>query len=270
MTKENQFKEILKKYNYKLHSGDIVAGKVIYNEKIGFLVDIGTEKIGYLPKEEIIINIKNRINTNLMLMNTTRDFFIIEENMNTKKYILSIKRLDYIRTWKRIKQIHIEDIIFNLEINYINKGGIITYFEGIQGFIPKSHISFVKEKLSIKSINTKNIKCKILTINENKNQLILSNKSAELKLSLHKFKIGELLYGQVLLIKSYGLFINVYGIKTLLHRSEIEEIDNNNSNKIFSKDQFIKIKIIHLNIKNGQVSASIRNVKNIINHHQQC
>nr|WGH12958.1 ribosomal protein S1 [Echinothamnion sp.] len=268
MTKENQFKKILKEYNYKLHSGDIVAGKVIHSEKIGFLVDIGTEKIGYLPKEEIIISLKSKIHNNLILINTIRDFFIIAENMNTKKYILSIKRLDYIRTWKRIKQIYIEDVIFNLKITYINKGGIITYFEGIQGFVPKSHICFVKKKSRVESITTKNIKCKILTINENKNQLILSNKSAELKLSLHKFKIGELLYGQIVLIKPYGLFMNIYGIKALLHISEIGEINNNNI--IFIKNQFIKIKIIHLNIKNGQVSVSLRHVKNMINHHQQC
>nr|YP_010619946.1 Ribosomal protein S1 [Symphyocladia marchantioides]WAX03959.1 Ribosomal protein S1 [Symphyocladia marchantioides] len=254
----NQFAEILKKYNYQLHSGDIVAGTITHNERIGFLVDIGTEKVGYLPKEELIIDFKNTLQDHLMLINTTRDFFLITENINTKQHILSIKRLDYIRAWKRIKQIYIEDIIFNLPIHQINKGGIITYLEGIQGFIPKSHIYCIKKHT---------IKSKILTINDNKNQLILSNKSAELATSLHKFKIGEIIYGKITMLKSYGLFIDLYGIKALLHVSEIGNI--NYKNKMLIKGKFMKVKIIHLNKKHGQVSVSIQQLKNITNHHQQ-
>nr|YP_010619363.1 Ribosomal protein S1 [Amplisiphonia pacifica]WAX03376.1 Ribosomal protein S1 [Amplisiphonia pacifica] len=256
--RKNKFAEILKQYNYQLHSGDIVAGTITHYEKIGFLVDIGTEKIGYLPQEELIINFKDTIQNNLTLMNTTRDFFLITKNINTKQYVLSIKRLDYIRAWKRIKQMYIEDIVFNLPIHQINKGGIITYLEGIQGFIPKSHICHVKKDT---------IKFKILTINDNKNQLILSNKSAELKLSLHKFKIGELLYGKITNLKSYGLFIKIYGIKALLHISEIGNI--NCKNEIFIKGELIKVQIIHLNKEHGQISVSIRQLKNITNHHQQ-
>nr|YP_010619752.1 Ribosomal protein S1 [Tayloriella tenebrosa]WAX03765.1 Ribosomal protein S1 [Tayloriella tenebrosa] len=256
--RKNKFAEILKQYNYQLHSGDIVAGTITHNETIGFLVDIGTEKVGYLPKDELIINCKNTIANHLLFINTTRDFFLVTENINTQQFILSIKRLDYIRAWKRIKQVYIEDIVFNLPIHRINKGGIITYLEGIQGFIPKSHIS---------CINKNNITYKILTINENKNQLILSNKSAQLKISLHKFKIGELLYGTIKMLKSYGLFINIYGIKALLHVSEMENINNNT--QMFVIGKLIKVKIIHLNKKHGQVSVSTRKLKDIANRHPQ-
>nr|YP_009393410.1 ribosomal protein S1 [Symphyocladiella dendroidea]ARW61972.1 ribosomal protein S1 [Symphyocladiella dendroidea] len=256
--RKNKFAEILKKYNYQLHSGDIVAGTITHNEKIGFLVDIGTEKVGYLPKEELVINFNKILQNHLLLMNTTRDFFLITENISTKQYILSIKRLDYIRAWKRIKQIYIEDIVFDLPIHQINKGGIITYIEGIQGFIPKSHIYCMTKYI---------IKSKILTINDNKNQLILSNKSAQLKVSLHKFKIGELLYGKITMLKSYGLFIEIYGIKALLHISEIGNITY--KTQMLIKGELIKVKIIHLNKKHGQVSVSIKKLKNVTNHHQQ-
>jgi len=257
----NIFAEILKKYNYQLHSGDIVAGTVISIEKLGFLVNIGTEKAGYLPKEETTIHIRKNNNYNIQILNTTRDFFLITENKHKKQHILSIKRLDYIRAWKRIKQIYFEDVILKLTIQYTNKGGLITYLEGIQGFIPNSHICY-KEK------NHK-IKCKILEINENKNQLIFSNKSAQLKLSLHKFKIGELIYGKIILLKSYGLFIEIYGVKALLHISEIGNLYKKEYMQVFKVNSLIKIKIIHLNIENGQISVSIRKLNNIAIHHQQ-
>nr|YP_009397736.1 ribosomal protein S1 [Dipterosiphonia australica]ARW66922.1 ribosomal protein S1 [Dipterosiphonia australica] len=269
--KKNKFKEILKKYKYRLHSGDIVAGTVIHNEKAGFLVDIGTERIGYLPNEEISTDLKKNKKNTPQIVNATRDFFLITENKSTKQCILSIRRLDYIRAWKRIKQIYSEDIVFNVQINYINKGGIITCLEGIQGFIPKSHIAIKKLNLNneFQLRKQEDIKCKILTISEHKNQLILSNKSAKLTLLKHKLKIGELLYGQVVSIKSYGLFINIYEIKALLHISEVDRIDNEIYKNIVIKDKFIKVKVIHLNNKSGQVYVSVRNLKNNPNHHQQ-
>ena len=182
---------------------------------------------------------------------------MIKYNTHLNQYILSIKRLEYIRSWKRINQIQSEDIIFNLQIKHFNKGGLITYLEGIQGFIPKSHIAI--------SINTKNIylkkrniSCKLLVINEKKNQLILSNKSALLKISKHKFRIGELLYGKVVQIKSYGLFIDIYGVIALLHISEVGFKYISNLSEIFYSNQLVKIKIIHMDIYQGRISLSKR------------
>nr|YP_009397939.1 ribosomal protein S1 [Sonderella linearis]ARW67125.1 ribosomal protein S1 [Sonderella linearis] len=257
----NKFANILNKYNYKLHAGDIVAGTIIHKEYSGFLVNIGNNIASYLPQEEIglLFNYKNHDYS--YLINTTREFFLITKNTESKQSILSIKRLEYIRGWKRIKQLITEDIIFNLKINSVNKGGIITYLEGIQGFIPKSHIHlkiYKKQKLYKKKYN---IKCRLLVINDIKNQLIFSNKSAILLLSIHKFKLGGLLYGKITSIKKYGLFIKIYNIIALLHISEIGCTYINNINSYFSIGKLIKVKIIHINLKQGRLSVSRRNIK---------
>nr|YP_009295236.1 30S ribosomal protein S1 [Dasya binghamiae]AOH77248.1 30S ribosomal protein S1 [Dasya binghamiae] len=255
---KNSFADILKKYKYNLNPGDIVAGTIIHQEYKGFLVNIGDNISGYLPQEEIGIQFINNKKTKNLLLNITRDFFLIKHNTNIQQYILSIKRLEYIRSWKRIKQIQLENIIFNLNINYINKGGLITYLEGIQGFIPKSHLS-INQNLS-KLYNNK-IKCKILIIDEQKNQLILSQKSALLQSSMHKFRIGELIYGLIVKIKNYGIFINIYGIIALLHISEIGSTYIKDLNTIFYVGKLIKIKIIHIDLKQGRLSVSKRNIK---------
>nr|YP_009391329.1 ribosomal protein S1 [Dipterocladia arabiensis]ARW59473.1 ribosomal protein S1 [Dipterocladia arabiensis] len=255
---QNKFAKILQKYKYNLNPGDIVAGTIIYQEYSGFLVNIGDEIAGYLPKEEIdIIFIYNQSTKN-SLINVTRDFFIIKKNSNIKQYLLSIKRLEYIRSWKRIKQLYLENIIFNLPIKYINKGGLITYLEKIQGFIPKSHLH-INQHLS--NLEKNSIKCKILLLDEQKNQLILSHKSALLQSSKHKFRIGELVYGLIIKIKNYGLFINIYGIIALLHISEIGSTYIKSINKLFYIGKLVKIKIIHIDIKQGRLSVSKKSIK---------
>lgn len=257
----SKFADILNKYKYSLHDGDIVAGTIIHSEDTGFLVNIGTNTSGYLPKEEIGLMSKRHYNKSLLLINTTRDFFLITQNSYNKQYVISIKRLDYIRAWKRIKQLYLEDIVFNLKVKYTNKGGVITYLEGIQGFIPKSHINRLEQDKYQTKRNELNIECKLLTINDQKNQLILSNKSASFILSIHKFKLGELVYGKIISIKSYGLFLEIYGIKALLHISEIGSKYIKNLDDFFKEKTLIKVKIIHINLNQGKLSVSKRSIK---------
>nr|ARW68803.1 ribosomal protein S1 [Palisada sp.] len=258
--RKNSFADILQKYRYSINNGDIIAGTIVHKESLGFLVNIGTKIGGYVPQEEIKLKSDTANSKSSFLVNATREFFLMAKNINNKQPILSIKRLEYIRAWKRIKQMYIEDTIVNLKIEYHNKGGIITYLENIQGFIPKSQIE--DETNPEKNKKIKYIYCKIFSINEQKNQLILSNKSTIFLLSKHRFKLGELLYGKVILIKSYGLFLNIYGIKALLHISEIKSNLEEKTELFFQKDTLVKVKVIHINNKRGELSVSERNLKN--------
>nr|QCI08701.1 ribosomal protein S1 [Sphondylothamnion multifidum] len=260
--KKKHFKYILKEYQYKLNTGDIVAGLIKYKEFQGFLVDIGNNISGYLPEEEIQLHMINCINSKMLYIYTTREFFLVTYNIYYKKSVVSIRRLEYIRAWKRIQQLNLEDIVFKLKIQNINKGGIITHLEGIQAFIPNSHQYIINKKKSNISINKDDIKCKLLIANENNNEIILSQKSALLQISKHKFRIGELIYGIIVNIQTYGTFIDIYGILGLLHISEISPSYIKNIYTIFHIGKIIKVKIIHVNIKQGRLSVSIKNLKN--------
>ena len=247
------FASVLDKYQYQLSIGDITAGTIFSKEKRGFLVDIGENIVAYLPKDEISIN---KHSSNNLIINDTREFFILAFNKKLKQLILSIKRLEYIRAWQRIKQIKNEDLIINLNINRINKGGLLTSIEGIQGFIPNSHLINLKLK---HLLNYQTIKCQFLFINEKSNTIIFSNKRAILKSLLNIIYTGKITYGTITKITDYGIFINVYGFLALLH---ISEIGNTNINEInlFNIGKTIPIKIIHIDIQQGRLSVSQRNI----------
>jgi len=256
---------ILKQYNYNLHPGDIVAGTIFNKEKQGLLVNIGDTIAGYLPLEEISLNFNDNKNTEKLLY-ITREFFIVAYNIQKKQLVLSIKRLEYIRAWQRIKQINEENIIFNLKVINLNKGGIITYVEGLQAFIPNSHIL----QTNINKIQNSNqtIKCKLLITDEKNNQIILSNKSALLNISQHRFRVGEIVYGKIKKIKNYGIFVKINNIIALLHISEIGSKYIKDLSKSFQIEDTIKVKIIHIDLKQGRLSLSKKNMYQI-NLHQQ-
>lgn len=248
------FASVLNRYQYQLNIGDITAGTIFSEEKQGFLVDIGENIAGYLPKDEICLN---KYISNVPVTNDTREFFILAYNKKLKQLILSIKRLEYIRAWQRIKQINNEDLILNLNINKINKGGLLTTIEGIQGFIPNSHLININLKYSL--IHQK-IKCQFLFINEKSNTIIFSNKRAILKSLLNIIYVGKVTSGIITKITNYGIFINIYGFLALLHISEIGNTDLNNTN-LFDRGKLIIIRIIHIDMKQGRLSVSRRNIR---------
>nr|YP_010198080.1 ribosomal protein S1 [Gracilaria multipartita]UAD86496.1 ribosomal protein S1 [Gracilaria multipartita] len=252
---EKDFGAILTQYKYNLHPGDVIAGTIFHQESQGFLVDVGVSIAGYLPIDEILLSSCNDRYNFQYLMNHTREFFILAYNKDRKQLLLSVKRLDYIRAWKRIKQFESEDIILDVPIINLNKGGILTVLEGLQSFIPKSHlIKFTNHEFMVRY----HLSCKLLLADEKNNKIILSHKLALLDLYSNLLKVGKFVYGQITQIKQYGIFITIYGIPALLHISEIGHQYIENINHIFQIGNKIKVKIIHIDMKQARLSVSRR------------
>ncbi len=245
------FASLLTKYQYKLNIGDITAGTVFSKEKGGYLVDIGESTAAYLPIDEI--SIQDFLQTQ-PIINNSREFFIIAYNNISRQLVLSIKRLEYIRGWQRVRQLKDEDITSNLYIEKTNKGGLITRVEGLKGFIPNSQITSIKSKASLKDTR---LKCQFFFINEKRNTIILSHKRARLKELRSIIYIGKIAEGTITQIQKYGIFVNIYGFTALLHVSELGT-DHLNNIKIFYIGNIIKVKIIHIDTQQGRISVSRR------------
>nr|YP_009297845.1 ribosomal protein S1 [Kumanoa americana]AOM67579.1 ribosomal protein S1 [Kumanoa americana] len=249
------FARILTKYNYDIKEGDIIAGTIFSKEKKGYLVDIGNPTVAFLPLEEVSFSfskIKN-IETNL-----TQEFFIFAYSIHTKTIIVSIKRLVYIRSWERIKQLYKENTIIYTRIIGQNKGGLLIELENIQGFIPKSHLCYMINRNNVTNLD---IPCKFLIANEQSNQLVLSNRAAILEYYISNLKIGTIFNSTIIAIKPYGIFVNIYNIPALLHISEAAIPNINDLTNQFFLGQTINVKIIHVDTKQGRLSVSRRNIK---------
>jgi len=249
------FAKVLNQYQYNFNTGDIIAGTIFSTEKYGYLVDIGAKNAAYLPNEEVEIDgtLTTRIESN-----NTQEFFILASNPDSKQLILSLKRVRYIRSWDRIKQIKNEDMILPVEVKNINKGGLIIEVENIKGFIPNSHLAYMVNKDSI--INQK-LACKLLIANEQCNQLVLSNRCAVLENMIDEIKVGLKIKAPIIEVKPYGVFFNVYKIPALMHISEIREPSLYDLSKVFKIGEEWIVQIIHIDIKQGRLSVSVPNKK---------
>ncbi|CAM9112151.1 unnamed protein product [Chrysoparadoxa australica] len=253
----NEFARLLLKYNYQLKVGDVLAGNVIGIERQNALINIGTKAVGILPTKEICINnIDSPIQ--VLFIGEFGEFLILKETKIIEKIIVSIKQLNNRRHWERIKQLDFENIILYGYVKTTLKAGKILIFEDLKVFIPTSHIpKYFRRKI----IQNKLLPFKLLEIKDKPLTITGSIKLAFFKNQITNLKIGMNCFGCVINIKKFGLFLNVKGIKCLLHISEISSKKITDINKIYKKGDKLKIKVIYIDRNQGKISLSVKQLE---------
>jgi small subunit ribosomal protein S1 len=248
------FAALLDKYDYHFSPGDVVAGTVFNLEPRGALIDIGAKTAAYIPIQEMSIN---RIDNpeEVLQPNETREFFILADENEDGQLTLSIRRIEYMRAWERVRQLQAEDATVRSLVFATNRGGALVRIEGLRGFIPGSHISTRKPK---EELVGEELPLKFLEVDEERNRLVLSHRRAR---KMNRLEVGEVVIGTVRGIKPYGAFIDIGGVSGLLHISEISHDHIDTPHSVFNVNDELKVMIIDLDAERGRISLSTKQLE---------
>lgn len=251
------FAALLDKYDYHFSPGDIVAGTVFSMEPRGALIDIGAKTAAYIPIQEMSIN---RVDApeEVLQPNETREFFILTDENEDGQLTLSIRRIEYMRAWERVRQLQSEDATVRSLVFATNRGGALVRIEGLRGFIPGSHISTRKPKEELVS---EELPLKFLEVDEDRNRLVLSHRRALVERKMNRLEVGEVVIGTVRGIKPYGAFIDIGGVSGLLHISEISHDHIDTPHSVFNVNDEVKVMIIDLDAERGRISLSTKQLE---------
>lgn len=251
------FAALLDKYDYHFNPGDVVAGTVFSLEPRGALIDIGAKTAAYIPIQEMSIN---RIDNpeEVLQSNETREFFILTDENEDGQLTLSIRRIEYMRAWERVRQLQTEDATVRSGVFATNRGGALVRIEGLRGFIPGSHISTRTAK---EELVGEELPLKFLEVDEERNRLVLSHRRALVERKMNKLEVGEVVIGAVRGIKPYGAFIDIGGVSGLLHISEISHDHIETPHSVFKVNDEVKVMIIDLDAERGRISLSTKQLE---------
>lgn len=250
----NKIASVLQKYNYKVKTGDILAGTVVGIERKHVLVDVGLKQVSFLPREEIFIKSNVDFTQNIKT-NNLGEFVILDYDEKTNKTIVSLTRLHYLRIWERFKQIDFKNIILFSTLEKNIWGGKLANFDDLKVFIPNSHLpKYYRRKVISDNI----LPMKILEVKDKRHQVIGSSRLAFLKKQSPSLQVGFTQVTNVLSVKPFGIFLNIYGIKCLLHISEISNKKIENITSLYKKGNRIKVKVIYVNSSQGKIAVSAR------------
>lgn len=252
----NKFGLILSKYSYKVKKNDILAGIIVGVESNYALVDLGLEQVCFLPLKEISID-SSPENVGLINLNYIGEFLILDIN-NSNRIIISMKRVQSIYLWNRLRQIDFTNIIIFARFEKSLLKGKLIKFNGLSFFvlninIPKYYLRINNKKLFMPF--------KFLEIKDFFHIAHISSKLAVFNKVNKNLVVGSIYLGNVTSIKYFGVFINILGVNCLLHISEIFQKNTHTQNlsSLYKLGDQIPLKIISKDIERGRVSVTLEN-----------
>lgn len=248
----------------KLDEGTILKGTVIGVSDTEVTVDLGYYAEGIIRLEDLSNDPRFSIKYDVTIGDEI-SAAVIREDDGSGNILLSKKEADNILSWNILKEYMEQRKVLTVKIAQEVNGGVVTYLEGIRGFIPASQLSLTYVKELAPFVN-KELNVIVITADESNNKLVLSGKEVEKdkaedekKSKITRLQIGLVTKGIVEKIVPYGAFVNIgEGLSGLLHISQISNKRIKSPNEVIKEGEEVTVKITE--VKDGKVSLSMKAV----------
>lgn len=233
-------------------TGEVVRGTVIGVESDGVYVDIGGKAPGFMPKKEcglgVITNLKETFPKGLEV-----DVLVTGEQNADGMVTISARALALRQSWEKVRLLEKEGKVVQVKVNGFNRGGITCELEGLRGFIPRSQL---QEGENHEALVGKTLGAAFLEVNPETRKLVLSEKKAATAALFQNLEVGQLVEGQVVAIKPYGLFVDLGGVSGLLHQSAISGGQLRDLREVFGQGDRVKALITELDPGRGRIALN--------------
>lgn len=264
--------ESMKDYEHELtaslrrfEEGDIVTGTVIGISDDAVTLDLDSYAPGIVRNEDLSNDPHFSATEHFRYGQRVRAK-VIKTDDGMGNLALSFREAEDELSWEHLQAKLDKHEIFTVRIREAVKGGIVTYVEGIRGFIPASQIaaSYVED---LNAMAGKELAVVVTELDKEKHRLVLSGKvvdqeriKAEREHKINSFIPGDIVVGKVESIMPYGAFVALGdGVSGLVHISQVASRRVKTVDEVLKVGDEVRAKI--LNTKDGKVSLSIRAVE---------
>ena len=233
-------------------TGEVVSGVVIGMESDGVYVDIGGKAPGFMPKKEcglgVITNLKERFPKGLQV-----EVLVTREQNADGMVTVSARARALRQSWEKVRQLEKDNKVVQVKVNGFNRGGVTCDLEGLRGFIPRSQLH---EGENHEALVGKSLGVTFLEVNPETRKLVLSEKKAASAARFAELEVGQLVEGQVVAVKPYGLFVDLGGVSGLLHHSCITGGQMRDLREVFDHGDRVKALITELDPGRGRIALN--------------
>lgn len=172
--------------------------------------------------------------------------------------------------WDCVEGIFQRDEVVLLEVYGYNRGGLLVQGEGIQGFVPVSHlvdlpVDLGDEEKQEKLVEYmgKSIYLKVIECEPESERVVLSERAAKAGEGKRKelFKSltpGTVICGVVTNVTDFGAFIDLGGVEGLIHVSEMSWGRVENPADLLNIGQVVKVTVLQLNETTSRIALSMK------------
>jgi small subunit ribosomal protein S1 len=173
--------------------------------------------------------------------------------------------------WGKATELYKHDQVVDLQVSGCNRGGLLVDGEGIQGFIPLSHLVDIPveegdSKPQLETYIDQVLRLKVIECDRDSGRVVLSERAALAEpgsriLLLKRLQAGDCVDGKVTNITNFGIFVDLGGVEGLVHVSEISWGRVNHPKDVISLGQPVNVYVIHVDQDRARVALSLKRLQ---------
>lgn len=175
--------------------------------------------------------------------------------------------------WKRVQALYEKDEVVSLQVYGYNRGGVLVQSDGIQGFVPVSHLvempcnaSEEERRQVLNDYVGRTLDLKVIECEPSQERIVLSERAAlagqgRRRQLFNTLKSGEIVHGTVTNVTDFGVFVDLGGLEGLIHVSELSWGRVEHPSSILNVDQPIDALVLMISEENGRVALSLKRLQ---------
>jgi small subunit ribosomal protein S1 len=202
--------------------------------------------------------------------------FIITPEDHHGNLLLSYVRAMEAETWENAQQLMDDKESFTGIVEGYNRGGLLVNFNGLNGFIPGSQLSFTRRsdvngttpEERFNEFVGEEIELRVIEVDQERRRLIFSERAAvhESRDSIRdkvieKVDVGDVRTGRVTSLADFGAFVNINGADGLVHLSEISWDRIRHPSDVLQVGQEVEVEVISIDEVKRHIGLSIRRLQ---------
>ncbi len=241
----------------KVVENEVVEGEVTAVNKREVVVTIGGKSEGVIPVSEFRYDPDIKVGDKV-------EVYVESAEDKKGQLVLSHRKARTLKSWDRVNDAFENDEIVKGFVKTRTKGGMIVDVFGIEAFLPGSQID-IKPIRDYDQFVNQNIDCKIVKINQEFRNVVVSHKAlleaeqeakrAEL---ISKLEKGQVLEGVVKNITNYGVFVDLGGVDGLIHITDLSWGRVNHPEEVVSLDEKLKVVVLDFNEQQKRIALGLK------------
>tara|TARA_Y100000590_G_scaffold350255_1_gene402075 strand:- start:997 stop:2709 length:1713 start_codon:yes stop_codon:yes gene_type:complete len=248
--------------NRKFKEGEITTGTVEEIGKKFVFIDLGLKSSGAIPLEEF------KLTKEIDKIEIGSKIEVLLEKIENRngEIVISREKARRAKAWKKMEvAFEKKQEVKGMIISRV-KGGFVVSVDSCLCFLPASQLDLRPLKNFDHLMKVpQTFEC--VKLDKKRGNIVLSRRSVIERIRdkdkskiISKLKEGDIVQGVVKNLTDWGVFVDLNGVDSLLHITDISWSRINKPSELLSLGQTIKVKIIKIEPTNQKISVSVKHL----------
>ncbi len=173
--------------------------------------------------------------------------------------------------WEKAVQLYEQDQVIDLQVTGFNRGGLLVNGEGLQGFVPISHLVEMPSdegdpETWLETYQERMLRLKVIECDQERGRVVFSERAAQAtpgsrKRLLESLKPGDCAVGVVTNVTDFGIFVDLGGVEGLVHVSEISWGRVHHPADVVALGQKVEVFVIQVEQERARIALSLKRLR---------